>query len=181
MAYERSRADLAQRADAAELAALGEQHRRAEERVAEIKAYIARVSMTAPRDGIVIYCANRDGVKKKIGDGAWRAEKVVETDDVTVMMARGQVDEADSARVAAGQHVTLRLDAHPDEEFAGHIDSIAKIVQRQSSKNPLKVMQLEIAFEKTEPHIMLPGMRFAAPSRPVASTTPSSCRRTPSS
>jgi multidrug resistance efflux pump len=160
VAYQRSRADLARRADAAELTALSELHHRAEERVAEIKAYIARMNMSAPRDGIVIYTPNRDGVKKKIGDSAWRAEKVVETDDVTAMMARGDVDEVDSSRVAAGQRVTIRLDAHPDEELGGRVESIDKIVQRQSSKNPLKVMHVEITFDKTEPHVMLPGMRF---------------------
>jgi multidrug efflux pump subunit AcrA (membrane-fusion protein) len=158
--YQRRRAELAVRADDAELANLNDLHRRAEERVAEIERYIARMTLPAPRDGVVVYYSNRDGVKKKVGDSAWRAEKVLETDDVTTMMALGDVDEVDSARVALGQRVSLRLDAHPDGEIAGHVDSIAKIVQRQSSKNPLKVMRLEIGFDKTEPHTMLPGMRY---------------------
>lgn len=158
--YQKTRSDLAQRADAAELAALNELRRRAEERVAEFHKYIARVNMTAPRDGIVIYSANRDGVKKKVGDSSWRSEKVLETDDVAVMMGRGDVDEVDSSRVAVGQRITIRLDAHPDAEIGGHVETIAKAVQRQSSKNPLKVMRLDLAFDKTEPHTMLPGMRF---------------------
>jgi HlyD family secretion protein len=160
VAYQRARADLAQRADAAELGALGELHRRAEERVAEIEKYIARVSVSSARDGIVIYSVNRDGAKKKVGDNAWRAEKVLETDDVSVMMARGEVDEVDSSRVAVGQPVKVRLDAHPDAEYGGHVASITTIVQRQSPKNPLKVMRLEIAFDRTIAHTMLPGMRF---------------------
>ena len=160
VAYQHSRSELARRADAAELAALNELRRRAEERVAEIQQYIARVNIMAPRDGIVIYSVNRDGVKKKVGDSTWRAEKVLETDDVAVMMARGDVDEVDSSRVAVGQRISLRLDSHPDTEFGGHVDAIAKIVQRQSTKNPLKVMRLDLAFDKTEAHTMLPGMRF---------------------
>jgi multidrug efflux pump subunit AcrA (membrane-fusion protein) len=160
VAYTRARAALAQRGDTAELSALGELGRRAEERVAEIRKYIARVSVGAPRDGTVIYCANRDGAKKKVGDGTWRAEKILETDDVTVMMGRGDIDEVDSSRVAVGQRVMLRLDAHPDTEFGGHVVAINKMVQRQSSKSPLKVMKLDISFDKTEPHTMLPGMRF---------------------
>jgi multidrug efflux pump subunit AcrA (membrane-fusion protein) len=160
VAYNRARADLAQRADAAELSALEELHRRAEGRVSEIQQYIGRMSIGAPRDGTVIYCANRDGAKKKVGDSSWRGEKILEIDDVSVMMARGEVDEVDSSRVATGQPVKIRLDAHPDVEFGGHVDAITKIVQRQSSKNPLKVMRLEIGFDKTEPRSMLPGMRF---------------------
>jgi hypothetical protein len=82
VAFERTRADLARKADDAELASLNEEGRRADERVADIEKYIASVSLVAPRDGIVIYTANRDGVKKKVGDGTWRAEKTLETDDV---------------------------------------------------------------------------------------------------
>src|SRR5206468_203864 len=96
----------------------------------------------------------------KVGDSAWRAEKVLETADLSAMMARGDVDEVDSSRVAVGQRVTLRLDAHPDVEFAGHVAAIAKIVQRQSGKSPLKVMRLEIALDRTEAQRMRPGMRF---------------------
>jgi multidrug efflux pump subunit AcrA (membrane-fusion protein) len=160
VAFERTRADLARKADDAELTSLNEQGRRADERVADIERYIASVSLVAPRDGIVIYTANRDGVKKKIGDGTWRAEKTLETDDVSAMMARGDVDEVDSSRVAVGQRVAIHLDAHPDEELGGHVEAIERVVQRQSSKNPLKVVHVDIAFDKTEPHEMLPGMRF---------------------
>ena len=160
VAYEGARAELARRADAAELAALGELRRRAEERVKEIEQYIARVNLGAPRDGIVIYSTDRNGMKKKVGDNTWRAEKILETDDVSVMMARGEVDEVDSRRVAVGQRVKLRLDAHPDTEYGGRVEAITTIVQRQSSKNPLKVMRLQIGFDRTEAHAMLPGMRF---------------------
>jgi multidrug efflux pump subunit AcrA (membrane-fusion protein) len=160
VAYARARAELARKADAAELANLGELHRRADERVGDIQRYIGMLSVVAPRDGIVIYHADRDGQKKKVGDSTWRAEKILETDDLSVMMARGDVDEVDSSRIAEGQPVTVRLDAHPDTELAGKVSSIAKVVTRQSSKNPLKVMRLEIAFDKTEPRMMLPGMRF---------------------
>ena len=159
--YERSRADLAQRADAAELAALGELRQARRGARGRDQAVHRAHERGAPRDGIVIYCANRDGVKKKVGDSTWRAEKVLETDDVTVMMARGRGRRGRLEPRAVGQRVTLRLDAHPDAEFARpRRRRSRKIVQRQSSKNPLKVMQLEIAFDKTEPHIMLPGMRF---------------------
>jgi HlyD family secretion protein len=160
VAYTRSRADQAQRADAAELANLGELHRRADQRVADIQRYIGLLSIGSPRDGIVIYHSDREGMKKKVGDSTWRAEKIVETDDLAVMMARGDVDEVDSSLVAVGQPVSLRLDAHPDAQLTGKVASIARVVSRQSSKNPLKVMRLEVAFDRTEPHMMLPGMRF---------------------
>jgi multidrug resistance efflux pump len=160
LAYQKLRAQEARRFDAAELGGLRELYRRAEERIGEIQQYIARMTVAAPRAGAVIYVANRMGMKKKVGDSAWRAEKVLETAELALMTARGEVDEVDSSRVAVGQRVTLRLDAHPDAELVGRVSSIARIVQRQSPQNPLRVVQLEIALDKTDPQRMRPGMRF---------------------
>jgi len=161
LTHERTHADLARRADAAELAALGELRHLAEQRVSELRSNIERMKVKAPRDGIVIYYVDPwRGTKKKVGDSLGKDDKVLETDDVSVMIARGEVDEVDSSRVLEGQRVTLRLDAHPDVEFGGRIASVGKIVQRPSPKNPLKVMRLDVALDKTDPQRMLPGMHF---------------------
>ena len=158
--YQKARAESARKADDAELAALRELFKRAEERVKEIQGYMARMTLPAPRDGTVIYYTDRRDMKKKVGDSAWRAEKVLETADLSEMLARGEVDEVDSSRVAVGQRVKLRLDAHPDQEFGGHVQSIARIVQRQTGRNALKVMRIEIALDRTDSQRMRPGMRF---------------------
>lgn len=161
LAHQKARAELAERADAAELAALGELLHLAEQRETELRSNIDRMKVRAPRDGIVIYYVDPwRGTKKKVGDSVGKDDKVLETDDLTVMIARGEVDEVDSARILVGQRVTLRLDAHPDTEFGGRIESIGKIVQRASPKNPLKVMRLDIALDQTDPQRMLPGMHF---------------------
>ncbi|HTQ44611.1 MAG TPA: HlyD family efflux transporter periplasmic adaptor subunit [Polyangiaceae bacterium] len=161
LAHEKSHAELARRADAAELAALGELLHLAEQRVSQLQSNIDRMKVRAPRDGIVIYYVDPwRGTKKKVGDSCQKEDKVLETDDLSVMIARGEVDEVDSARILVGQRVMLRLDAHPDTEFGGHIESIGKIVQRASPKNPLKVMRLDVALDQTDPQRMLPGMHF---------------------
>jgi HlyD family secretion protein len=161
LAHERLHAELARRADAAELAALGELRHLAEQRVAQLRNNIDRLKVKAPRDGIVIYYVDPwRGTKKKVGDSLGKDDKVLETDDLSVMVARGDVDEVDSSRVLVGQRVTLRLDAHPDAEFGGRIESIGKIVQRPSPRNPLKAMRLDVALDETDPQRMLPGMHF---------------------
>jgi HlyD family secretion protein len=161
VAHQRAHAEQARRADAAELAALGELLHLAEQRVSELRGNIERMKVRSPRDGIVIYYVDPwRGTKKKVGDSLEKEDKVLETDDLSVMIARGEVDEVDSARVLVGQRVTLRLDAHPDVEFGGQIASVGKIVQRASPKNPLKVMRLDVALDTTDPQRMLPGMHF---------------------
>lgn len=144
----------------AEMAALVEKRDRAAARVGEIQEHLRRMNVTAPREGTVIYVANWQGEKKKPGDQVWQMEKVIEIPDLTRMKARGEVDEADAGRLSVGQRVTFRLDAHPDLVFEGEVARIERTVQRQSPRNPLKVVKLDVALEETDTQRMRPGMRF---------------------
>jgi multidrug efflux pump subunit AcrA (membrane-fusion protein) len=116
--------------------------------------------MVASRAGTVIYTTNWRGEKKKVGDSAWRAEKVLEVASLDKMKATGEVDEMDGSKVAVGQQVSLRLDADPDVEFRGKVASIGDSVQRKSEDMPVKVVKLDIALDHTEPRRMRPGMRY---------------------
>ncbi|MES1240747.1 MAG: HlyD family efflux transporter periplasmic adaptor subunit [Acidobacteriota bacterium] len=143
----------------AELEALRSRRDRAAGRVREAQADIAAMTVAAPRDGTVVYVATR-GEKKKVGDSCWRGDKVLEIPDLRSMRATGQVDEADAGRVAPGQRVRLRLDAHPDVVFTGVVGSIRGSVQEKSRRSPVKVVELEIDLDRTDPQRMSPGMRF---------------------
>jgi multidrug efflux pump subunit AcrA (membrane-fusion protein) len=88
-------------------------------------------------------------------------DHVVEIPDLARMMAKGEVDESDAGKVAAGQRVTLTLDAHPDEELHGTIKETARTVQRApGSTTKLKVLRVDITLDKSDPAKMRPGMRF---------------------
>ncbi len=146
--------------DEAELRSLASQRDRAEQRVRELQEAIRRMGVQAPRDGTVVYASDWRDEKKKVGDSCWRGERVLEIPDLRRMVAKGEVDEADAGRIAEGRKVTLRLDAHPDVEFSGTVSSIWKTVQRKSWQNPLKVVRLDVALDRTDPVRMRPGMRF---------------------
>lgn len=129
--------------------------------VAQTQDSIRQMMRTAPRDGTVVYAMNWRGEKKKVGDSCWKAERVVEIPDLTRMKAEGEVDEVDAGRVAVGQRVILRLDAHPDDELHGTITMAARTVQRKrGTQDPVKVLRVDIALDKTDPAKMRPGMRF---------------------
>ncbi|HYX25629.1 MAG TPA: efflux RND transporter periplasmic adaptor subunit [Thermoanaerobaculia bacterium] len=143
-----------------EIDALARRRDRAAARVREMEDAIRRMTVPAPRDGTVVYVATDNGEKKKIGDSCWRGQSVLEIPDLRQMRADGEVDEADAGRVAAGQRVTLRLDAHPDDVFAGRVRVIGGAVRSRSDVNPLKVVKLTIDLDRTDPQRMSPGMRF---------------------
>jgi HlyD family secretion protein len=160
VAYLEQRLETSERSAEAQLAVLKNQRDEADQRVAEINDAIGQMRIAAPRDGTVIYVTGWRGEKKKVGDTCRANESVLELPDLNKMMAEGQVDEADAGKLAEGQRVTFRLDAHPDQEFSGNVASIWKTVRRKTWRNPLKVAKLEIELDETDTRRMRPGMRF---------------------
>jgi HlyD family secretion protein len=163
IAFRQDRLRLLQAEGRAELEALRSKRDRSAARVREAEAAIAAMRVVAPRDGTVVYVSGRGpggNEKKKVGDSCWRGEKVLEIPDLRSLRAVGQVDEADAGRVAPGQRVSLRLDAHPDVIFTGIVRSIRGSVQPKSRGNPVKVVELGVDLDRTDPQRMSPGMRF---------------------
>ena len=54
----------------------------------------------------------------------------------------------------------LRLEALPELEWPGTVASVRPNVYRQSPRNPLKVMGVQIKLDKTDASRMRPGMQF---------------------
>ena len=158
----RSRITSLDRAARAQIALLESKLKRASTIVADTQTAIRQMTILAPRNGTVVYVTNWRGDKKKVGDECWRMERVIEIPDLTRMIAKGDVDEVDAGKVALGQRVTIRLDAHPDQEFHGTIRKVANMVQpkQQQSSDPSKVLRVEIALDRSDPVQMRPGMRF---------------------
>jgi multidrug efflux pump subunit AcrA (membrane-fusion protein) len=118
------------------------------------------MSVKAPRQGTVVYATSWRDEKKKVGDSAWRGERILEIPDLSAMKGEGEVDESDAGKIRVGQVVRFRLEAHPDIEFTGKIGSIWSTVQRQSWRSPVKVVKLVVELSATDPRKMRPGMRF---------------------
>ncbi|HYI13179.1 MAG TPA: efflux RND transporter periplasmic adaptor subunit [Thermoanaerobaculia bacterium] len=157
----RSRLKSLERAATARITLLESKRGEAEAVVTSTQDAIRRMNVLAPRDGTVIYLTNWRGEKKKEGDNAWKAERILEIPDLARLKAEGEVDEVDAGRVAVGQRVTLRLDARPDEELQGTIITAGRTVQRKrATQDPLKVLRVEIRLDRVDPATMRPGMRF---------------------
>jgi HlyD family secretion protein len=133
---------------------------RADQQVSQIQDGIERMTVVAPRAGTIIYVSRGRGEKKKVGDSCWRGESVVELPDLKSMMAKGEVDEADAGKIRNGQPFRVRLDAFPDVDYTGRVESIWQTVQRKSWSNPIKVVRLDMALDETDTRRMRPGMRF---------------------
>ncbi len=154
-----NRAEQTRRSNAEEIQRLTEKASYATHRVDELRKAIARMQVTAPRAGTIVYPANDQGEKHKVGDSVWRMEDVLQIVGLGHMLGNGQVDEVDMARLAGRQPVVLRLDALPDVQLKGTVASIASAVQAKSNTDPSKIVKLKIALEPTTVPLR-PGMRF---------------------
>jgi hypothetical protein len=158
--FRQTREEAKRRQERSDTAVLQSRLGRAKGRVAEIRAAIASMAVKALREGTVVYKQDFRGEKKKPGDGMWRGESVLEISSLDRMAAQGQVDEVDASKIAVGQRVGLRLEAHPDREYAGKVERVATLVQTESPESRVKVVSLEIALLESDPMLMRPGMRF---------------------
>ncbi|HKN46495.1 MAG TPA: HlyD family efflux transporter periplasmic adaptor subunit [Candidatus Polarisedimenticolia bacterium] len=143
-----------------ELRSLRNQRDRAKGRVEELQAAIEKMTVKAPHDGIVVYRTNWQDQKKKVGDSMWFGETALAIPDLSEMRAEGFVDEAEGGAVAAGQPVTLRLEARPDLDIQGRVRAVGRTVRRRSWRTPLKVYKVDVALTRTDPTLMRPSMRF---------------------
>jgi len=160
IAYVKEKMRLAAQRGVAERAELTAKRDRALGRVAEIRRQIEQMTVRAPRAGTVVYVGDRRGEKKKVGDSVWEGEQVIEIPVLSRMRADAFVDEADAGRIAVGQAVHLRLDAHPEILFTGRVVSIHTAVEQKSDAERQKVVGLSVALDRTDPLRMRPGMRF---------------------
>jgi RND family efflux transporter MFP subunit len=135
---------------------------RAEGRVRELQVGIQRMTVVAPRAGLLLIEADHRGAKRKVGDAVSAFDKVLEIPDLSRMRGEAQVDEADGGRVAVGQRVTVSLEAHPGIEFPGVIGEIGSAVRAESWRSSVKVFRLQVDLDRTDPERMRPGMRFRA-------------------
>jgi len=156
---ETSESARARRAEDAEIEKLAEAHASALRKIDELQRNVPRLTVTAPRNGTVVYTTAADGEKTKIGAEVYRLEKFLEIVGLGEMVGNGQVDEVDVARIARRQRVVLRLDALPDVVVGGTLESIATSVQARSDADPSKVVHVKIAVDSTKAALR-PGMRF---------------------
>ena len=132
---------------------------------AEILEYtnsIAKMKMYAGSNGIVMHKAGWDNNKFAVGDTVWGGRRVIEVANLSKIIAKLEVTENNIKYIKEGQTVKVRLDALPDKEFMGNVESVAKIVRIKSKNQPSKVLEAIVYIDDVDTEIMRPGMRLSA-------------------
>ncbi len=102
----------------------------------ETKDNLAKTRLVAPMAGRVVRVAVEEGEVAVPGTFSRETGLLMTIADLSVMLAKVQVDETDIVRLKAGDSVTVTIDAYPDSNFVGRVTRIshsAKLASGQSA------------------------------------------------
>jgi len=144
----------------AELASSEAEYALAEERLANWTEQIEQAVMFAPTPGLVVY--GRFDWDEPVYEGmeVRQRQEIVILPDVTHMVARVKVHEAQIDKVASGQIATVRVDAFPGRLFGGKVHEVSALPDPQPGyRSDVKLYTVRVDLDGlNEGGALRPGM-----------------------
>ncbi|QGX39930.1 HlyD family secretion protein [Permianibacter aggregans] len=131
---------------------------RFEAEVARLQGEIQRMTVLAPKEGLVVYKTDWQGNKFGEGDTVYVGQSVMEIPSLENMIVKAEVLEVDAGRLRVGQPVQITLDAQPDRQFHGQVRTLGQVFRSKSHKDPAVVFDAEITISNPDAELMRPGM-----------------------
>jgi HlyD family secretion protein len=102
----------------------------------EARDNLAKTRLTAPISGRVVRLAVEQGEVAVPGTFSRETGLLMTVADLSVILAKVQVDETDVVRLKAGDSVEVNIDAYPDTTFSGRVTKVshsAKLTPTQTA------------------------------------------------
>jgi HlyD family secretion protein len=116
--------------------------------VTKAKEALGYTTITSPIDGVVTRLNNKVGEIVIIGIMNNPGTLIMEVADLSQMLVVAQVDESDVGKLQVGQKAKLHVDAFPDKNFTGVVDSIA--LAHLMSNTMTKYFRTEILLDTAD-------------------------------
>ncbi len=102
----------------------------AQRRINDIERLLETIEIKAPAPGMLIYTFDRTGNKRKVGSVVSRWDPIIaELPDLSSMISKTFINEADISKIKTGQKVKVGVDAFPEKMFDGEVIEVANIGQ----------------------------------------------------
>lgn len=147
---------------AAEIALLNTQAARHQLKHDQNTANLGRLELTAPHAGTLAYARNWWGEPPSAGQVVWPGMKLAELPDADMMEAKLHVLESEATGLAVEQRVEVRLDAAPQQVFAGQVKSIGQLAAPREKDSPVKYFEFIVTLAEVDSRIMRSGSAVAA-------------------
>jgi HlyD family secretion protein len=113
-------------------------------------------TITAPIDGIVTKLNAEVGETVVVGTLNNAGSVILELADLSVMLMKARVDEANIARVKIGQQATIYITALPDQFLMGVVDTIG--LKRMTDTNGTRFFETEILIDRPKDLLLRSGL-----------------------
>ncbi|WP_245747272.1 HlyD family secretion protein [Frateuria terrea] len=125
--------------------------------VAELQQSLGALTITAPRDGIVLHQSAWDGSKIDTGSQIWRGQSVAQMPDLSTLAVRAVLPERDLSQVRVGQAVQVQVAGGGRRRLEGTVAQIGNNVHSKSRVEAIPVIDLLIQLKDGQQAGLKPG------------------------
>ncbi len=115
--------------------------------VERLQASVARMTVLAPRDGVMAHKSSWNGEKFDVGSQVWLGQTVAEIPDASALAVRAQLPEHDLLRVTVGTPARIVVEGGGGSAHHGRIASVGRAVRSKSQVQPIPVIDIVIQFD----------------------------------
>ena len=113
-------------------------------------------TITSPIDGVITSLNAEEGETVIVGTTNNPGSIIMEIADLSQMLLKAQVDEANIAPVKVGQDAKIYINAYTDREYDGKVQKIA--LKRQVAADGTGTFEVEILMDLTEGETLYSGL-----------------------
>lgn len=120
---------------------------------------IEALTLVSPRDGVLVVAdIPWEGRKLQAGDNVWPGFVLARLPDLTVMRVVARLSDVDHGTVQPGMKAFVTLDAYPEAEREGRVESVTPVAQETSPRSLRRGFTVHVSLGTSEPERMRPGM-----------------------
>lgn len=128
-------------------------------RVNRIQQQIEKLSVKAPKDGLVMYQENGNGEKVAVGETVYMGRSLLQLPSLDEVALKAEFAEPDKAKLKLGQAVRVIFEAYPEMSYRGTINKLGHAFYPKSTNNPKVIFDAQIELGNARPDVMRPGMK----------------------
>ncbi|MGQ8367467.1 HlyD family secretion protein [Glaciecola sp. 1036] len=128
-------------------------------RVEQINDSIAKLSITAPKSGMVTLIPDGEDEKPAIGDTVFMGRRLMSLPALDNIAVKVEFDESVTSQVQLGDEVRVTLVAFPEKPFKGRITELGQAYRFKSQNNLKVVFDAWVTLDQMDLAIMRPGMK----------------------
>lgn len=166
MDLNRQRAEVAARLRKAKLEKANVEVSILQHEVQQLVRSLAKLTIMAPRSGILIHRSDRNGEKYDVGSQVFRGTTIADIPDLDSLAVHASLPERNLTRVQVGQPVTVTLSGGIARELPGHVADIGRSVHSRSRAEPEPVIDLDIRLDADDLDGLKPGQQVQVTIHP---------------